>query len=187
MKTITPKQRITALKLWAEVAADRGWKTSDRQRRLDVVSELVGRPVQSLNEVGRLDEYTRLLNGLRAMLGTDLDAAREADDPWPNRGRVLLHQIVTDLVPGLEEHIADVRRYIAAISHDRREAWGLAGLGRDIDLTDLSCYPYRDARGEHPSPLRQMRDTLAARLAALRRRSPAAPPASVPEASGRIP
>lgn len=163
-------QVIALQKIWGRVAKAQGWKASDRDRRLAVLSECAGRPLASSAEIGRMDEFTRVKNRLEAMLGESVQAGMEADDPWPNRRRVMLHQMVTVMVPCLERYGVEVLPYFRAIVRDKGGAWGLGKPVDDVHFTDLSERPFaRPGGGVSPGPLTQMRDTLAARLDALRR------------------
>lgn len=175
-KTITKVQRIALLNLWSQVAKDRGWKVSDREARLRVCGEVLGRPLGSLNEVGRMDDCTRLMHGLKAMLGTDVQAGLEAEDIWVNRGRVIRHQILEEIIPCLELYREDVRAYITRIAEDKNRWWKIDRPAREISLMDLDAHPVvrvgKDGLPrEFASPLEQMRFTLASRLDALRRQA----------------
>ena len=123
--TITPAQRFSIMRRWQQVCKDRGWKSSDRDPRLQTFGELVGRAIASTDEVVRIDECTRLMKGLTAMVGVSLQAAREADDPSINLGRVLRNQIAGELIPCLELYIQDIPAYITTIIEAKSRSWKL--------------------------------------------------------------
>jgi hypothetical protein len=61
---ITKLQRITLVQLWNKVCKDRGWSASDRSLRLATMGELLGRAIASMDDIGRTDECTKVMNGL---------------------------------------------------------------------------------------------------------------------------
>lgn len=171
--TITAPQRLTILKLWGSVCKDRGWKTSDRELRLRTFSELVGRPLASTDEVERLDECTKLMNELKAMLGVSIKAGLEATDPTLNQARVLRNRILTDLVPCLELYLDDVRGYVTKIIQDKNRWTKTDRPTCELTVMDLTAKPIiRETRSgglyESPSQLHQVLFTLTARLNDLR-------------------
>lgn len=174
---ITPEQRKTIMILWGRVCKDRGWKQSDREFRLAKFSELIGREIKSTNDVGRIDECTKLMKELTAMLGVSVAAAIEADDLTINRARVLRNQIAGELVPCLELYVEDVGSYIASIMEDKNRWWKIDRPVRDITMMDLTATPIRKwdvkikALREWPSQLEQLQYTLAARLNTLRNKA----------------
>lgn len=175
--TITESQRITIMKLWQRVCKDRGWKASDKARRIATFSELIGRQITSTNEVGRLDECTKLMAELKVMLGTSLKAGLEANDPTLNQARVIAHQICADLIPCLELYEgANTLEFVTGIMEDKNRWWRIDHAPtRRITIQDLNARPIviTDRRTgklrEIPSPLHQMQMTIAARVDAKRR------------------
>jgi hypothetical protein len=123
---------------------------------------------KSLTEVDKVAGFTKVKNELLVLQGVSLQAAREADDPTINDGRVMRHQILTDLIPCLELYVGDVRGYITAIMEDKNRWWKIDRPVRDITINDLSPTPVKKFKDgqvqEFSSPLKQFRDTLAARL-----------------------
>jgi hypothetical protein len=168
--TITPAQRTVIMKTWAKVCKDRGWKSSDRSLRLAKFSEILGRSIASADDIGRIDECTKLMNELKVLLGVSLQAATEADDLTINRARVLRNKILTELVPCLELYVDDVAGYITEIIEDKNRWWKLDRPTRGMTLMDLDAKPiFRRDRAsgdlkEYPSPLDQMVYTLSACL-----------------------
>jgi len=155
---ITPLQRTTLMKIWGRVCKDRGWKTSDRDFRLAKWSELLGRRIESADEVGRIDECTKLMNELKVMLGVSVQAARESDDLTINQARVLRNQIAGELIPCLELYVADVRGYLTEIIESKSRYRKTDRPTRDLTLMDLDA-----------GQLRHIQFTLAARLNEKRR------------------
>ena len=174
---ITASQRITIMKLWQQVCKERAWKASDRDFRIAKFSELIGRQLASSDDIGRIDEFTKLMNELKSLLGVSVQAGLEADDLTINEGRVLRHQILTELIPCLELYISDVPAYLTSIMEDKNRWWKIDRPVRDITIMDLDTKPCvrRDRKTgalvEFPSPLKQLQFTLAARLNAKRKES----------------
>jgi hypothetical protein len=172
---ITLAQRITIMKLWQRVCKDRDLKASNRAQRLATFSQIVGRMLDSTDDVGRVDECTKLMKGLEAMLGISLQAARESDDTTINKARVLRYQIINELVPCLELYISDVRAYLAEIMADKNRWWRIDRPAREIQITDLDATPIirtdklTGQLREFPSQLEQLQYTLTARLSAKRK------------------
>jgi hypothetical protein len=175
--TITPSQRTTIMKLWSKVCKDRGWKSSDRDFRLAKFGEIIGRPIESADQIGRIDECTKLMKELKVMLGVDLQAAREADDLTINLARVLRNQILTELIPCLELYVTDVQAYLAEIMEDKNRWWKIDRPARGMTLMDLDAKPIKrwdkktSTLKEFPSQLEQIQYTLSARLNAKRKES----------------
>ena len=124
----------------------------------------------SLTKVDRVDGFTKVLNELLVLQGTDLKAAREADDSSINQARVQRNYILTELVPCLELYIADVSGFMAEIMEDKNRWWKIDRPARGMTLLDLDAKPiYRTDRAtgelkEFPGQLKQMIYTLSARL-----------------------
>ena len=124
----------------------------------------------SLTKVDRVDGFTKVLKELLVLQGTDLKAAREADDPTINQARVARNFILTELVPCLELYVADVAGFMAEIMEDKNRWWKIDRPARSMTLMDLDAKPvYRTDRAtgelkEFPSQLTQMIYTLSARL-----------------------
>ena len=168
--TITVPQRTSLMILWSKVCKDRGWKASDKALRLAKFSEIIGRPIASSDQIERIDECTKLMKELQAMLGVSVQAALEADNLYINRARVLRNVILTELVPCLELYVADVNAYIAEIMEDKNRWWKIDRPSRGMTLMDLSAEPIRKfdfktrTMKEFPSQLDQMVYTLSSCL-----------------------
>ncbi len=114
--TITKAQRWKILELWTKVCKDRGWKTSDRALRLATIGKFIGRDLATLDDIGRLDECTKVMAELEAMLGVSLRAAQESIDPSRNRKRNWKWLIANEALPclaiyPLEAPMGDVGAY----------------------------------------------------------------------------
>lgn len=168
--TINAAQRTSIMKLWGRVCKDRGWKQSDRDFRLVKFSEIIGRPIASTDEVERIDECTKLMKELQAMLGVSIKAAQEADNLYINKARVLRNVILTELIPCLELYVADVKGYIQQIMQDKNRWWKIDRPTREMSLMDLTAEPIRRfdpktrTMKEFPSQLDQMVYTLSSCL-----------------------
>jgi bacterioferritin-associated ferredoxin len=168
--TINTAQRTSIMKTWGKVCKDRGWKQSDRTLRLATFSKLIGREIASTDEIERIDECTKLMKELKAMLGVDTNAAREADNLYINRARVLRNVILTELIPCLEIYVEDVQGYITAIMEDKNRWWKIERPARGMSLMDLTAEPVRKwddktkSMREFPSQLDQMVYTLSSCL-----------------------
>ena len=171
-RRVSGKQVWMLRRAWEAVCADRGWVPGDRAERLRVCGELLGRPLESFSSVGRLEECTRLVNGLRAMLGSDLQAGKEAADPSTNRRRVWLRKIAAEIVPCLERYGVEPLAYIDSMAWDKFPRFKAEGFPRPVRVTDLDARrilrPVNGALTESPGELEQVFLTLAARLDALR-------------------
>lgn len=155
---------------WRAVCKDRKWQAADREFRLATFSEILGRPVDSLTTVERIDECTKLMKSLQAMLGVSVQAGIEADDQTINRARVLRNKILTELIPCLEVYVEDVKGYLTSIMEDKNRWWKIDRPVRDITLMDLDAKPIRkwDVKSggmkDFPSQLDQLVYTLSSCL-----------------------
>ncbi len=98
---ITKAQRWKILELWTKVCKDRDWKTGDRALRLATIGKILGRDLFTLDDIGRLDECTKVMAELEAMLGVSLRAAQESVDPGRNRKRNWKWLIANETLPCL--------------------------------------------------------------------------------------
>jgi hypothetical protein len=167
--TVNANQIQSIQRTWRQVCKDRGWQPNDRAFRLTTFSELLGRPLDSLTHVERIAECTRLMNGLKAMLGVSVRAGIEAGDTTINDARVLRYHIATEIIPCLELYLADAAAYVTEIMADKNRWWKIDRPVRDITLDDLDAKPtWRNGR-PGPSQLQQLQWTLSARLNELRK------------------
>lgn len=98
---ITKAQRWKILELWGKVCQDRGWKVSDRALRLATIGGILQRQLTTLDDVGRLDECTKVMAELGCMIGDDLRAGLEATDPTRNHKRNWRWLIPNEVLPCL--------------------------------------------------------------------------------------
>lgn len=168
--TITFAQRTSIMKTWSKVCKDHGWKSSDRNFRLAKFGEIIGREIASADEIDRIDECTKLMKELTAMLGVSLNAGMEADNLYINRARVLRNLILTELVPCLELYVADANAYMTEIMEDKNRWLKIDRPARGMSLMDLTAEPIKKfdpktrAMKEFPSQLDQMVYTLSSCL-----------------------
>ena len=120
---ITTSQRITISQLWNKVCKDRGWATGDRELRLSTLGGFLGRELTTMDDIGRLDECTKVMKELKAMLGVDLQAAKEAADQGINRKRnkswLLSNEVLPCLAVYLENGMAGAQAYLLEVMTDK--------------------------------------------------------------------
>lgn len=120
---ITTSQRITISQLWNKVCKDRGWATGDRELRLSTLGGFLGRELTTMDDIGRLDECTKVMKELKAMLGVDLQAAKEAADQGINRKRnkswLLANEVLPCLAVYLENGMAGAQAYLLEVMTDK--------------------------------------------------------------------
>lgn len=117
--TITKAQRWKILELWSAVCKNRGWRAGDRAFRLETFGGILGRGLKSTDQIGRLDECTKVMAELEAMLGVSLRAGMEAADPGRNRKRNWRWLIEKELLPCLalyvENGLPGARAYLVEV------------------------------------------------------------------------
>lgn len=158
---MTKNQRITLMADWWPAAcAAQNWNVSDRDKRLAVLSDAVGRELKSASDLNHLTDIDAVKSHLLALAKpADLDSQVAIQNMPRTRAIYRIEQIARDA--GFSEH------YICAISVDR---FGTTDW-RSLDLDLLT------GRGK-------LRDTLNARATAKRAKARAStpPPADVPAA-----
>lgn len=92
---LSPAQiKVLQCQLWPDAARAQGWPRTEgeareqgfasvRAFRLERLSEIVGRPLKSSNELGKVDEFTQVKNRL-LLLADNLRGAAEDGDAVPN-------------------------------------------------------------------------------------------------------
>jgi len=75
--------------LWPAACAAQGWDRNDREFRLEFISSVIGRRIESAKEVEERDEFTLLKNRC-LRLADDLDGAMEDGSLALNQRRNLL-------------------------------------------------------------------------------------------------
>jgi len=104
---ITKSQRITISQIWNKVCKDRGWSASDRALRLAKFSEILGREITTSDDIGRIDECTKVMHTLNAMLGVSVQSGIESDNTGINRRRNHRWLIENEVLPCLELYPKD--------------------------------------------------------------------------------
>ena len=143
---MTTRQRITILADWWPAACRvQHWKPSDRSLRLRIISEAIGRPIESMGELNNTDDIDQVKAYLKH-LAEDITGTAEAGNPEPGERRRylwLIRQHGRALSPK-----APHDAYTLSIARDRFH--NTAGLTTIEDLTT--------------EQLRQLMMTLWARL-----------------------
>jgi len=150
---ITEAQRWKVLKLWSQVCKDRGWKPSDRNLRLTSIGKIINRELRTLDDLGRMDECTKVLKELEAMLGVNVDAGLEANDLTINKARTYRNVITSQILPCLALYEPDPPAYMRSVMEDKNRWWKIDRPQCGLTLDDLSA-----------GPLKQLLMTLNARL-----------------------
>jgi hypothetical protein len=145
---MTTKQRMSILLDWWPAACNaRGWDPKDRDLRLRVVSDAVGRELDTMSTLNNTTDIDKVKAHL-GYLADQVDATIETDHPELGDRRRLLW-LIGRHSQALSRSSAPLA-YAAAIARDR------FGHARLDDLSDRQ--------------LVQLRNTLAARLSATRAR-----------------
>lgn len=165
-------------RLWPQACRAQHWTREDGLTTADIDLKrkefLAGCGFKSLTLVDRTDGFTRVLNGLKVLIGVSVKAGLEVGDPTLNKARNIRHVIANEIEPCLAVYVQDVYAYITAIMEDKNRWWKLDKPARDITLEDLDAKPiFRRGKDgnlqEWPSTLEQLLMTLNARLHAKRR------------------
>lgn len=158
MTTITQNQRWTILKLWGDLCKQRGWKANDRALRLRTFSDWIKRELPSLDDLGKMEECTVVLNQLHALVHDNVRAGLKADDARINQAESYRTVIREELLPCLSNYEADAGRYMVRVMEDKNRWWKLDQPIRAMLLNDLTA-----------AQAKQLLMTLNARLHAKRR------------------
>lgn len=149
---MTTRQRISIMaERWPAACQTQGWDPKDRDLRLRVISEAVGRPITTMAEL----DNARDMDAVFARLGFLADnVARtiEVENPEPGERRRYLH-LIRRHSGQLADYGADPLAYALAVARDR------FGITRGLSTIE-------DCTTEE---LRQLMMTLWARLCAHRR------------------
>lgn len=177
---ITVAQRWKILQLWTQVCKDRrqaaggeGWKSSDRALRLKTIGGILGRELTTLDQVGRVDECTKVMHSLNAMLGTSVQSGREAEDQTINKARTYRNVIRRRILPCLALYVDDANAFMQTVMEEKNRWWQVDRPAVGMTLDDLDAKPIvRTLNGEvkeSASTLEQLLMTLNARLHAKRK------------------
>lgn len=169
---LSPAQVKEFWRLWPQACRANGWTKDAGLTTAEIDARrkefLSGCGFKSLTLVDRTDGFTRVVNGLKVLIGTSIKAGMELDDPTLNKARNFKHVIMNELMPCLAVYEEDVAGYITTIMEDKNRWWKIDRPARDISLEDLDAKPiYRVKNGvltEFPSTLEQLMMTINARL-----------------------
>jgi hypothetical protein len=156
-------------RLWPAACAARGWDVKDRDWQMQMLSEIIGRRIESSTEIEKLDEFTQVKAQLEAWAnGTNLKrVVRTLNNPR----RVLETKIMIEQVKLLSVVMTAARR-ASDVQADIESAQTyvatlMARRFRTQDISQISDRP-DPTRTDEKSDLELLRDTLDARIGALR-------------------
>ena len=154
------KQRnYLMIDLWPMACRTQHWKVSDRELRLRVLGEAIGRPIKSANDLNGTNDFDRVKAHLKA-LADSVQGAIEVDNPEMGKARRLRERI-SEVMRCIALYVADPDGYLREVIKD-----GMHG-GRRHEcpaLEDLDARPRFRGSREMPSQLEQLLMTLSARL-----------------------
>lgn len=156
---MTEGQRITLMaKLWPAACKTQGWNKSDRAKRMEVLAQILNRPLESANDIDSREDFTRVKRGLEVLAD---NVAAAMDDGTENTARQIRHVIRTQLMPCIALYVPDADAYVREIIKDK------FNRGRRVDykdLDDLTARPRFIGDKETDSQLATLVYTLTARL-----------------------
>lgn len=169
----TPQRNKLMIELWPKAAKALGVKVSDRAQRMAVLSEAVGRPLESANDIGAHDEFSRVVDHLGKLAG-DLPAAmRDGQQTRTERDRLLYvigeqkKQLALYLSPTSDAGVkCSVNAYIESVIRDKFNRGRRTERRQIEDLSNEAGMP-KVIRGhliEPPSELKQLMMTLSGRI-----------------------
>lgn len=167
---MTDSQRVHLMaELWPRACRCQGWDAKDRALRLRVLSEAVGREIQSASELGSTVDYDAVKSHL-GMLQDNLSATIETDHPEQGRAR-RLRAVIRRQLGDLRQFHPDPPALLAKLVMDK--------FGSGYELDDLTADPIirTDRAGqirESASQLDQVMFTLARILSSKRKAAKAA-------------
>lgn len=142
---MTKPQRITLMaEWWPNACAAQGWDVKDRERRLEVLSEAVGRELESANDLDSRGDVDKVKSHL-GMLADSVQGAIEVDHPEEGQGR-RLRVGLRDLVKCIGVYHPAPEAYLRKIIE------GICNKGSRFDLPGIDGL---SASG-HPSQLHQV-------------------------------
>ena len=152
---------------WPQVCEVKGWRSDDREQRLEFISVAIGRMVSTTSEVDHLKDYDKLKAECLALLDpTNLSAQLRQLRQEQNRLVRKIQVIQVSLLAAMEEGNFEERneaaeRFVLAIMRDKFRT-------EDIFAISYKAGP-RGPYGMVKSDLETLRDTLAARINERRR------------------
>ena len=169
---LSPAQVKEFWRLWPQACRANAWTKDAGLTPSEIESRrkefLAACGFDSLTLVDRTDGFTRVLNGLKVLIGTSIQAGMELDDRTLNKARNFKHVIMNELLPCLALYEEDVAGYITSVMEDKNRWWKIDRPARDISLEDLDAKPIYRVKNkvltEFPSTLEQLMMTINARL-----------------------
>jgi hypothetical protein len=120
--------------LWPRACRCQGWETKDRARRLRVLSQAVGRPISSANDLDATADYDAVKAHL-GMLADNLAAAVETDHPELGQAR-RLRSVILGKVRELGAFHPNPEALLAGLIRDKfGNGWSLDSLTADPVIT----------------------------------------------------
>lgn len=152
------------IELWPKAAKAQGWKQSDRAQRMAVLSEAVGRPLGSANDIGAHDEFSRVVDHLGKLAGELPAAMRDGQQTRTERDRLLY--VIGEQRKQLALYVDHVPAYIESVIRDKFNRGRRTERRQIEDLSNEAGMP-KVIRGhliEPPSELKQLMMTLSGRI-----------------------
>lgn len=150
--------------LWPDACEAQQWNVKDRALQMQVLSSIVGRTIESSNELEKIKEFGLVKRRLLELAG-NLDGP--LDNAPEDEARRLRHHIRTELLPCIALYVPDAEKYLREIINDgihhgrRVEQRGLDELtARPRVRFDARLGDFRESPGE----LQQVIMTLNGRL-----------------------
>ena len=185
---MTKSQRITLMAdWWPKACAAQGWDAADRALRLAQLSQAVGRPITSANQLGNVEDMNKVVKHLGA-LADNVEQVRKHVDPDEDRARRLrwkirqqIKQLEPLLAPPATPHSAlrtpHSDAYLAALIRDKFQQGAPCAHSRSLTLDDLTAAPIirTNRQGkpvEGPSQLDQIVMTLARAISVKKQAAP---------------
>jgi hypothetical protein len=157
---MTKPQRIKLMaELWPNACAAQHWSKDDREKRLDVLSAAVARPITSANDLNQTTDFDRVKAHLHALAHpADLDTQVAIQNMPRTRLLHAIHKL--DATFGFPQQVGRVPTGRDAPSFSSLSPYGMAILRDRFGVSSLD--PLKDPQ------LIQLRNTLQARASARR-------------------
>lgn len=163
---MTSAQRIYLMAtLWPEACKAQRWRPNDRARRMEVLSGILKRRIESANDIRSNEDFDRVKRELRTLAN---DVRGPMDNVAEAEGRRYLGIIRKELMPCLALYcggMAGARGYVHKLIQDK---FNQGRKVETLEMDDLSPHPQvRMVRGqpvEGASEIQQLLYTLNSRL-----------------------
>jgi hypothetical protein len=142
--------------LWPQAARTQGWNVSDRAKRMEVLTKILGRPIQSANEISNKEDYDTVKREL-VFLADNLKATIETLNPSEATARRLRKTIREYYLPCLGVYHPKPAGYLQKVIYDKFQvSW-------NTGIDELTAIPTdnADGPGKGPSQLQQVIMALA--------------------------